>query len=112
MSVLRSFHEEGTDAAAVSGLVLLHAAEPRRGRHHGEALPTKQNCRRALFEFGAGSDFGGDSVRAGKEGLAGADDSEYWGAFGEGCAAARCFYAAHGEIRFADEGQGRDEPLR
>src|SRR5580704_14572566 len=109
---LGSRNEEGIDAAAISGLVLLHAAEPRRGRHDGEALPAEQDCRRAVLELGAGSNFGRNGVRAGEEGLAGADDSEYRGAFGEGRAAARCFYAAHGEIRFADERQGRHEPFR
>src|SRR5580704_3737818 len=109
---LGSRNEEGIDAAAISGLVLLHAAEPRRGRHDGEALPAEQDCRRAVLEHGAGSNFGRNGVRAGDEGLVGADDPEYRGAFGEGRAAARRFYAAYGEIRFANEGQGRYEPFR
>jgi len=59
----------------------------------------------ACTQAGARSDFGGLGVRAGEKGLAGADDPEYRRAAGEGRAAARHFHAAHGEIRFADEGK-------
>src|SRR5580693_5801319 len=111
MPVPRSGNEEGIDAAAVSGPVLLHAAEPRRGRHYGEALPPEQNCRRVVLESGSRSDFRGNGVRAGEEGLAGADDPQYRSAAGKGRAAARCFHAAYGQIRFANQGQRRNEPL-
>src|SRR5216684_8908478 len=60
-------NEEGIDAAAVSGPVLLHAAEPRRRRHDGEAVPAEQNCRRALLQPGPGSDLRGNGVRAGEK---------------------------------------------
>src|SRR5437588_7241899 len=103
--------EEGIDAATVFGSVLLHAAEPRRRRHDGEAVPAEQDCRGALLQPGPGSDFRGNGVRAGEKGLAGTDDPQHRGAIGEGRAAARRFHAAHGEVRFADKGQGRHEPL-
>src|SRR5581483_775073 len=104
--------EENSHAAAVHRPVLLHAAEPRRGRHHGEALPPEQDRGRTVFEPRPGSGFRRHGVRARKAGLAGADDSQHRGPARQRCAAARRVHAAHGEIRFADEREGRHEPLR
>src|SRR5581483_11735452 len=104
--------EENSHAAAVHRPVLLHAAEPRRGRHHGEALPPEQDRGRTVFEPRPGSGFRRHGVRARTAGLAGADDSQHRGPARQRCAAARRVHAAHGEIRFADEREGRHEPLR
>src|SRR5437763_1036140 len=51
-------------------------------------------------------------LRAREKRLDRSDDSQYRSASGQGRAAARHFHAAHGEIRFADQGQGRHKPFR
>ena len=106
-----SADEERTDETAISGPVLLHALEPRRGRHHGEAVPPKQNCGRVVLERRPGRHFGRHGVRAGKERLDGAHDSQYRGAAGERCSAAGYFHAAHGQVYFADARQGWHQPF-
>ena len=54
----------------------------------------------------------GTGVRAREARLDRADDPQYRRVAGERSSAARYFHAAHGEVHFADAGQGRHQPFR
>ena len=107
----RNRRQDETFAPAIPRPVLLHAPQSRGRGHHDPPLPPEQNRRRPVLQSRPGSRLRRQRLRPREKRLDGADDPQHRRAAGQRRSPARHLHAAHGEIYFAHQGQGRHKPL-